>query len=84
MSTSCKFQIDQINRKQDVLSFVMKPTNTHITLYIYIIKSVIYYISKNQHSNFNTSREIKCFRSLQDHNIKYTFIYKQNQKCTQV
>ena len=33
MSTLCEFQINQINRKQDVPSFVAKPVNTHIILY---------------------------------------------------
>ena len=33
MSTYTTFQIDQINRKQAVMSFVMQPVNSHITLY---------------------------------------------------
>ena len=33
MSTFCKFQINQINREQDVPSFVTKPVDIHITLY---------------------------------------------------
>ena len=31
MSTLSKFQIDWINRKQDVPSFIVKPVNIHIT-----------------------------------------------------
>ena len=33
MSTLSKFQINRINRKPDVLSFIAKPINTHVTLY---------------------------------------------------
>ena len=33
MSTLSKFQIDHIKRTQDVPSFIVKPINTHKTLY---------------------------------------------------
>ena len=71
MSTFCKFQINWINSKCDVPYIHNK---THWYPYNFIHKLVIvfiYDISKNQCCNFNTFQEIKCFRSLQDHNINY-------------
>ena len=74
MNTSCKFQINQINRERVVPSFIIKPINILMNLYMSVTVEAIRYPKINILTlilleKSNISGKFNYIKSLQDHKV---------------
>ena len=81
MGTLCKFQIDQINRKSDVPSFIVKPINIHMHKSILVLSIIYPNFSIPTLILFEKTSVLGHYKTI---TLKYTFIHKQNYKLTRM